>query len=75
MLRAKRLPYKLIKQGWVVIQVGCPWDLLKAGQFRGIYFSMFVGQSCQRTNDSEKGGLTFNSGEGLTVQEEVGFYI
>jgi FkbM family methyltransferase len=28
----------------VVVQVGCPWDLIKAGRSRGIYFSHFVGK-------------------------------
>lgn len=44
-LRKHRSPYKLINEGDTVIQVGAPWDLLRAGRSRTIHFSNFVGQS------------------------------
>ncbi|MBS0212550.1 MAG: FkbM family methyltransferase [Proteobacteria bacterium] len=43
MIRTPRLPYRLVRPGAVVVQVGCPWDLLHAGRSRGIYFSLFAG--------------------------------
>ncbi len=41
--RSTHLPYKLIKEGSTVVQVGCPWDILLAGRSRGIHFTNFVG--------------------------------
>ncbi|ATX82008.1 methyltransferase, FkbM family [Mariprofundus ferrinatatus] len=43
MFRSTRLPYKMIEKGWTVVQIGAPWDLLKAGRSRSIYFSKRVG--------------------------------
>jgi FkbM family methyltransferase len=43
-LRARRLPYRLLENGSVVVQIGCPWDILHAGRSRGIYFSIFSGK-------------------------------
>jgi FkbM family methyltransferase len=42
-LRARRLPYSLLRDGSIVVQIGCPWDILHAGRSRGIYFSIFSG--------------------------------
>ena len=44
-LRNYRLPYKIIQNGWVVVQIGAPWDLLKAGRSRSIHFSRKVGNN------------------------------
>jgi FkbM family methyltransferase len=40
-----RLPYRLLKPGDVVVQIGAPWDLLRAGRSRGIHFARKVGKS------------------------------
>lgn len=40
-----RLPYKLLRPGDVAIQIGAPWDLLKAGRSRGIHLARRVGIS------------------------------
>jgi FkbM family methyltransferase len=40
-----RLPYRLLKPGDTVVQIGAPWDLLKAGRSRGIHFARAVGKS------------------------------
>ncbi|MCW8933017.1 MAG: FkbM family methyltransferase [Gammaproteobacteria bacterium] len=42
--RNYRLPYKEIRDGWVIVQLGAPWDLLKAGRSRSIHFSKRVGE-------------------------------
>jgi len=39
------LPYRLIQEGDVVVQIGAPWDLLRAGRSRAIYFAKRVGSS------------------------------
>jgi len=44
-LRNVRLPYRLIQEGDVVVQIGAPWDLLRAGRSRAIYFAKRVGSS------------------------------
>lgn len=41
--RNYRLPYSEIREGWVVVQMGAPWDLLQAGRSRAIHFSKRVG--------------------------------
>lgn len=43
--RKVRLPYKLLEEGDTVIQIGAPWDILRAGRSRSIYFSKFVGKT------------------------------
>jgi FkbM family methyltransferase len=43
--RANRLPYSLVKNGSVVVQVGAPQDTLHAARSRGMYFSLFAGPS------------------------------
>lgn len=43
--RQVRYPYKVASEGTTVIQIGAPWDLLKAGRSRAAYFSKFVGDS------------------------------
>ena len=43
--RHHRLPYKLLKQGDTVVQIGAPWDLLRMGRSRSMHFSYFVGDS------------------------------
>ena len=40
-----RLPYRLLKPGDVVVQIGAPWDLLRAGRSRGIHLARMVGKS------------------------------
>lgn len=44
-LRKFRMPYRLLGPGDVAIQVGAPWDLLKAGRSRAWHFSGFVGDA------------------------------
>ena len=36
-------PYKLIRKGDTVIQVGAPWDILRSGRSRSIHFAFGVG--------------------------------
>ncbi len=43
--RTCRNPYSVLKSGGVIVQVGCPWDLMLAGRSRGIYFSLFAGDT------------------------------
>lgn len=43
--RKVRLPYKLIEEGDTVIQIGAPWDILRAGRSRSIYFSKLAGKT------------------------------
>ncbi len=43
--RKVRLPYKLINEGDTVIQIGAPWDILRAGRSRSIYFSKLAGET------------------------------
>ena len=43
--RKIRLPYKLLEEGDTVIQIGAPWDILRAGRSRSIYFSKLVGKT------------------------------
>jgi FkbM family methyltransferase len=40
-----RLPYRLLKRGDLAVQIGAPWDLLKAGRSRGIHLSRVVGKT------------------------------
>ena len=42
-LRAGSLPYLLIEDGSIVVQVGAPSDSLLAGRSRGMYFCLFAG--------------------------------
>lgn len=44
-LREKKPPYCFITPGAVVLQVGAPRDILSAGRSRGMYFSLFVGNT------------------------------
>lgn len=44
-LRKRKYPYSLIEEGDVVVQVGCPRDILHAGRSRTIYFSLLVGKT------------------------------
>jgi len=44
-LRKGKLPYSLIREGSVVVQVGAPLDTLKAGRSRAMYFSLLAGSS------------------------------
>ena len=41
--RSNKYPYKLIKPGSTIVQIGAPCDTLKAGRSRGMYFSLFNG--------------------------------
>jgi len=43
-LRRSKLPYKLIEDGDVVVQVGAPRDLLWAGRSRAVHFARLVGR-------------------------------
>ena len=43
MLLRNRLPYRLLRPGDIVVQIGAPWDLLRAGRSRAIHFSRTVG--------------------------------
>lgn len=44
-LRRRRLPYRLLHAGATVVQLGAPWDTLKAGRSRAIHFARLVGPS------------------------------
>lgn len=41
--RRNRYPYRLIKPGSVLVQIGAPVDTLRAGRSRAMYFSLFNG--------------------------------
>ncbi len=41
-LRKNKAPYNVIEDGDLVVQVGCPTDLLHAGRSRGIHFARLV---------------------------------
>lgn len=41
--RRFRQPYKLLETGDTAIQIGAPWDTLKAGRSRAAYFAHFAG--------------------------------
>ena len=43
--RRFRRPYKFLRPGDTTIQVGAPWDTLRAGRSRAAYFARFVGRS------------------------------
>ena len=43
--RSLRQPYKLLGRGDAAVQVGAPWDTLRAGRSRAAYFARFVGQT------------------------------
>lgn len=43
MLRRGRYPYSVIEKGDVVIQVGAPRDILRAGRSRSIFFGLLAG--------------------------------
>jgi FkbM family methyltransferase len=43
--RRFRLPYRLLQPGDTVIQIGAPWDTLRAGRSRAVHFARFVGHS------------------------------
>lgn len=45
LMKRLRLPYKDIKNGSTIIQLGAPWDILKAGRSRSIHFSKLVGKT------------------------------
>jgi FkbM family methyltransferase len=42
-IRRGNLPYNLLNTGDTVVQIGAPWDLLKAGRSRAIHFARIVG--------------------------------
>lgn len=42
-LRRWRLPYRLVRPGDTVVQIGAPWDVLKAGRSRAAHFALLVG--------------------------------
>jgi FkbM family methyltransferase len=44
-VKKKRLPYKIIDEGSVVVQIGCPWDTVLVGRSRGMYLSLLAGRS------------------------------
>ncbi len=43
MLRRKKFPYSVIRNGDIVVQAGAPRDLLSAGRSRAIHFAKLVG--------------------------------
>lgn len=45
LLRRGKHPYKVVRPGDVVVQVGAPRDILRAGRSRAIYFAMLVGEA------------------------------
>lgn len=42
-LRRYRLPYRLVRAGATVVQIGAPWDTLRAGRSRAVHFARIVG--------------------------------
>lgn len=42
---SRRLPYRLVKSGSTVVQVGAPWDVLQAGRSRAVHLARMVGPS------------------------------
>lgn len=42
---SRRLPYRLVKPGSTVVQVGAPWDVLRSGRSRAIHLARMVGPS------------------------------
>ena len=42
--RRKRLPYRIVEDGDIVVQAGAPWDLIESGRSRAIYFARLVGR-------------------------------
>lgn len=44
-LRRRKYPYRLIEEGDLVVQVGCPRDILHAGRSRTMYFCLLVGKT------------------------------
>jgi FkbM family methyltransferase len=42
--RRYRLPYRLLEPGDPGIQIGAPWDTLRAGRSRAVHFARFVGR-------------------------------
>jgi len=44
MLRSRHYPYRLVKPGFVVAQVGAPHDTLLAGRSRAMYFCLLAGR-------------------------------
>ena len=44
-LRLSRLPYRLVRPGSTVIQVGAPWDVLRSGRSRAAYFGVLAGEN------------------------------
>lgn len=42
-LRRCRLPYRLVRPGATVVQLGAPWDTLRAGRSRAVHFARLVG--------------------------------
>ena len=44
-LRSNNLPYTLIRDGSVVVQIGAPQDTLSTGRSRAMYFSLFAGET------------------------------
>jgi FkbM family methyltransferase len=43
--RRMRRPYRLLSPGDTAIQIGAPWDTLRAGRSRAAHFARFVGHS------------------------------
>lgn len=41
--RRGRLPYRLLRPGDTVVQIGAPWDVLRAGRSRAVHFALLVG--------------------------------
>jgi FkbM family methyltransferase len=44
-VKKRKLPYKMIEEGSVVVQIGCPWDNVLVGRARGIYLSLLIGRT------------------------------
>jgi FkbM family methyltransferase len=44
-LRRGSDPYRFVREGSVVVQVGAPKDLMESGRSRAIYFSLFAGRT------------------------------
>lgn len=70
-LRKKHFPYKLIKPGSTLVQIGAPSDTLAAGRSRGMYFSLFNGSKgktviIEPADASEKAFSKIAKARGLT---------
>jgi len=58
MLRRHKYPYRVIKDGDVVVQVGAPRDILHAGRSRALHFARMVGRGKAMIIEPDKENVT-----------------